>query len=313
MSARPSIFDLKPPSRCAEGNPIHVGLTVDHHYLDGHYAAWDDLDRQERRVDYAGNARLTRYNPLNHITAVTGPDGYTIGFDRDPLGRITGAYNEEGHRVSFSLDADGRPRSSTDPNNLTTAYEYYHAAQDGRLKRTTSPKVTGQSAGRAVEIAAYDGAGRPTRIHALAADGTVRDTYRFYDELGRLTREVGPQVSATDTTRPVTCLVYTPLGDVREIWAGSTTDTTSKTCVLDGVSIKKQITRSHDDWGRKLTETDALGKTWRWSWNRHGQLVASQTPTQIAAGAPSVCPPPEIISTGGDFSHQSPPEFPPMR
>ncbi|MDP2792462.1 MAG: DUF6531 domain-containing protein, partial [Sulfurisoma sp.] len=266
------------------GNPLNAGLTINGSYLDGHYATWDELDRLERKVDYAGNATLNQYNPLGHVTAITEADGYTIGFDRDPVGRVTGAYNQEGHRVSLSLDADGKPRSSTDPNNLSTTYEYYHASQDGRLQKTTLPTVTGQTQGRAVEVAGYDGNGRPTRINALAADGTTRDSYRFHDELGRLTRAVGPQVSAVDTARPVICLVYTTLGDVKEIWAGATTDTVSKTCTLDGVSVKQQFAATYDDFGRKLSQTDANGKTWKWTWNPYNQLVASQTPTQIAAG-----------------------------
>lgn len=268
----------------ANGNPLTVGLTVGGAYLDGYYAAWDGLDRLERKVDYAGNATLTQYNPLGHISQITEADGYSIGFDRDPMGRVTGAYNQEGHRVSLSLDADGRPRSSTDPNNLTTRYDYYHASEDGRLKCTTLPTVTGQAQGKAVEVVSYDGAGRPTKLNALAADGSIRDSTRFYDELGRLTRSVGPQVSASDVTRPVTCFVYSVLSDVTEIWAGSTTDTVSKTCTLDGVTVKKQVTRTHDDFGRKLTETDQNGKVWKWSWNLHNQLVSSQTPVQIAAG-----------------------------
>jgi YD repeat-containing protein len=272
----------------ANGNPLTVGLTVGGAYLDGYYAAWDDLDRLERKVDYAGNATLAQYDALGQVSQITEADGYTIGFDRDPMGRVTGAYNQEGHRVSLALDAGGRARSSTDPNNLTTQYEYHHATQDGRLKRTTLPKVTGQTQGRAVEIAQYDGAGRPLKLNGIAADGTIRDSYRFYDELGRLTRSVGPQTSGADVNRPVTCHVYSVLGDTKEIWAGSTTDTTSKLCVLDGVNVRKQLSRTFDDWGRKLTETDALGNVWKWTWNLHNQLTSSQTPTQIAAGQSTV-------------------------
>lgn len=266
------------------GNPLTVGLTVGGAYLDGYYAAWDDLDRLERRIDYAGNATLTQYDPLGRVTRITEADGYSIGFERDPMGRVTGAYNQEGHRVSLSLDADGRPRSSTDPNTLATQYEYFHASEDGRLKTATLPKVTGQTLGRAVEVAQYDGAGRPLKINAIAADGSLRDSYRFYDELGRLTRDVGPQTSSTDTARPVSCTVYTVLSDVKEIWAGSTTDTTAKVCSLADASLKKQVARTYDDFGRKLTETDQNGKVWKWTWNLHNQLTSSQTPVQIAAG-----------------------------
>jgi len=268
----------------ANGNPVNVGLTVGGAYLDGHYATWDDLDRLERQVGYAGNATLNRYNSLGHLIATTGADGYSLGFDRDPLGRITGAYNEEGHRVSFSLDVDGRPRSLTDPNGQTTSYDYYDSSQDGQLKRSSLPSITGQTQSRAVEIAQYDGAGRPTRINAIAADGTIRDSYRFYDELGRLTRAVGPTVSVADTSRPVSCTVYTALGNVAEIWAGSTTDTSSATCTLDGINVKKQLSATYDDFGRKLTQTDQLGKVWKWTWNVHGELLTSQTPVQAAAG-----------------------------
>jgi RHS repeat-associated protein len=268
----------------ANGNPLYAGLVLDGRYEDSHYASWDALDRLERKVDYAGYATLTEYNVLGHVRSVTGTDGYTVGFDVDPLGRVTGAYNEEGHRVSLVLDPDGRPRSVTDPNGLTTGYSYHDSSQDGLLKRTTLPKVDTQSQGRAVEIAQYDGAGRPTRIDAIAADGSVRDSYRFYDDLGRLTREVGPPVSSTDTSRPVTCLVYTVLGDTKEVWAGSTTDTTSGTCNLSDISLKKQYSASFDDWGRMLSRTDALGQTSRWTWNEHGQLTASRSPVQIAAG-----------------------------
>ena len=268
----------------ANGNPVNVGLSIGGAYLDGHYATWDDLDRLERQVDYAGNATLNRYNPLGHLIATTGADGYTLGFDRDPMGRITGAYNEEGHRVSLALDVDGRPRSLTDPNGLTTSYDYYDSNQDGQLKRSSLPSITGQTQSRAVEIAQYDGAGRPTKINAIAADGSIRDSYRFYDELGRLTRAVGPTVSVADTSRPVSCTVYTALGNVAEIWAGSTTDTTSTTCTLDGVNVKKQLSATYDDFGRKLTQTDQLGKTWKWTWNVHGELSTSQTPVQAAAG-----------------------------
>lgn len=269
----------------ANGNPLNAGLTINGAYLDGHYATWDEFDRLDRQVDYAGNATLSAYNVLGQLTRVTSPDGYSVSFDRDPLGRVTGAYNEEGQRASLSLDADGKPRSSTDPNGLTTTYDYYDAAQDGRLKRSTLPVVTGQSSGRATEIAQYDGAGRPSRIHSLGADGSIRDSYQFFDELGRLTRAVGPQVNPPgDTSRPVTCTVYTTLGFVSEVWAGATTDTISSTCTLDSVNVKKQLSASYDDFGRKLSQTDQNGKTWRWSWNSHSELVTSQTPVQAAAG-----------------------------
>lgn len=286
MSARPRIFDrpIKTPDgrgnqwdtvHDANGNPIFVGLTVGGAFVDGHYAVWDGLDRLERRVGYAGHATLKRRNALGHLLELTGPDGYRIGFERDALGRIGSVFDEEGQRVAFDLDVLGRVRAVTDANGLATRFEHHGEAQDGRLRSTTLPRVSGQAQGRASEVVAWDGAGRPLRIEHVAADGTRRDSYRFHDELGRLTRSVGAQTSAGDSRRPVTCLVYTTLGEVREVWAGATTDTASRTCNLADPAIRRQVSRVHDDWGRLLAETDALGRTWRWGWDRHGQRVSN--------------------------------------
>jgi RHS repeat-associated protein len=267
----------------SNGNRLSSRLLIGLRLVDGSYATWDDLDRKTRAIDYVGNAVAWTYNPLGHVTSVRDPDGYGIGYDRDPLGRISGAYNELGHRVGFELDAQGRVRSQTDPNNLTTRFEFYHSSQEGQLKRSTMPTVAGQSQGKATEIGAYDGAGRPKRVDQIAADGTVRNAYSFYDELGRTTRSVGAPTVTGGSTRPVSCMVYNNLGYVTEIWAGSTSDTTSRDCVLDGVTIKRQATYTYDDFGRRLSFTDPLNRTWRWNYNNYDELVSSQTPLQIAA------------------------------
>ncbi|MCG3188106.1 MAG: hypothetical protein IOMNBAOH_02830 [Rhodocyclaceae bacterium] len=147
-----------------------AGLTLDGAYLDGHYATWDELDRLERRVDYAGHATLTQYDPLGRVSQVTEADGYTLAFDRDPLGRVTGAYDQQGHRVSLTLDASGRPRRVTDPNGLTTQYDHFHAAEDGRLKTTEEMTGFWRVLALGLSLTALAGCGGPDeRLQALNA------------------------------------------------------------------------------------------------------------------------------------------------
>lgn len=269
----------------ANGNVKAKQLKKGSTYLDGYYADWDDLDRITRRVDYAGNASSTSYNVLGHVISQQDADGYSIGFTRDALGRAVAAYDAEGNQVSTVFDADGKPRSVTDPNNLTTQYQYFGATEDGRLKRTTLPTVSGQTQGRAVEVLSYNGNGQPLHTKVIAADGTERDSYTFYDVLGRVVRQLGPQIVASNATRQVTCYKYDNFGNVIEIWAGATSDTAAETCAFSSDPLlSRQMTATYDELGRKITQTDQNNKTWKWTWNTHGELVSSQTPVQAAAG-----------------------------
>ena len=125
--------------------------------------------------------------------------------------------------------------------------------------------------------------------NTLASGAGVRDGSLFYDSLNRPVRAVGPALASGD--RLHTCTRYSNLGDVTEIWAGPTTDTASATCNFSDPTLKRQAAYTYDDFGRKLTETDPLGRLWRWTYDVHSNVSAatdakSQTTSRMSAHDP---------------------------
>ena len=173
-------------------------------------------------------------------------------------------------------------------NNNSTTYDYWSSEKDGRLKRITQPKIQSFATGQASETD-YDANGNVTKLTQIGADASTRDSYRFYDELNRPVREVGPltSVHGAISTRLQTCYQYSNLSDVTEVWAGPSTDTVSNVCNFADGTLKRQVAASYDDLGRKLTQTDALNRQWTNSYDFHGNLISSRTPNQIAANQSS--------------------------
>ncbi len=240
----------------------------------------DARDRPFALFDVAGNRTALAYDEVGNVTARTSPDNFTLGFEYDANNRVTAAFDAEGNRVYTQLDTQGRPLALTDPNGNTVRYDYWGStAFDGRLKRSTQPTIPGQSAGRAVE-ADYDANGNVIHSRSIAADGSsTRQSYSFYDELGRVTRTV----SAPDDlgNRLQTCYTYDKLSNLTQLRAGATTDVTSSTCPG---SPALQLAQSWDDFGELLTRTDALSRVWNYGYDNHGNLTSSQSPEQAKAG-----------------------------
>jgi YD repeat-containing protein len=142
-----------------------------------------------------------------------------------------------------------------------------------RARIVTLPQIESYAAGRATEYD-YDGNGNVTAATLIPADCATpascgRQTLTSYDELDRPVRVVGPVFSdpSHGTIRPLTQLVYDALGNVKEVWAGRTDVTASS----DRVSL--QMSYLYDDFGRKVKETDALGRFWSFQYDKHGNLT----------------------------------------
>lgn len=241
----------------------------------------DARDRPITLLDVAGNRTAMSYDEAGNLITRTSPDNFTLSFDYDPNNRINAAFDAEGNRVYTQLDTQGRPLTMTDPNGNTVSYSYWGSTTyDGRLKRSTQPAIPGQSAGRATEMD-YDGNGNVIHTRSIAGDGSsTRQAYRFYDELGRLTRSV----SAPDDTgnRLQTCYSYDKLSNLIQLKAGATTDVSSTTCPG---SPAVQLTQTWDDFGEQLTRSDALNRTWTYAYDNHGNLLSSQSPEQLKVGS----------------------------
>ncbi len=245
------------------GNPAAERLVISYNeqptLLDSSSAGFDLSDRKQTRLDSAGNVTAYQYDTAGNVVKIINPDNYSLSFEYDENNRVLKAYDQENNAVTKTLDLSGKPRKITDPNGNVVSYEYFDSSKDGRLKKVTQPKIQSFSSGRAMQYD-YDANGNITTVTDIPADGSAsRTTMTTFDELNRPTRIVGPQYS--DATygviRPVTTYNYNTLGNLVRVDAGRT-DSTGTNPVSDLVAT--QITYQYDDFGRKLKETDPLGK-----------------------------------------------------
>ena len=241
----------------------------------------DARDRPVGLMDVAGNHTAMSYDEAGNLITRTSPDNFTLGFEYDPNNRLTAAFDAEGNRVYTQLDTQGRPLALTDPNGNTVNYSYWGSTNfDGRLKRSTQPAMVGQSAGRATEMD-YDANGNVIHTRSIAGDGSsTRQSFSFYDELGRLTRRVSAPDDSGNSLQ--TCYSYDKLSNLIQLKAGATTDVASSACPG---SPAVQLTQTWDDFGEQLTRTDALNRTWSYAYDNHGNLLSSQSPEQLKTGS----------------------------
>ncbi|MBI3805079.1 MAG: HNH endonuclease [Nitrospirae bacterium] len=246
----------------ANGNPTGEILTVNVNgvptRVDQAAAIFDFSDRKIIGIGAGGGVSAFQYDMAGNLVKITNPDGYTLGFDYDPNNRVIKAYNELGHAVTRTLDLDGKPRSITDPNGNTIKYEYYGPERDGRLKKQID------SLNHTTQFD-YDANGNVT----VVTDPLNRTTTTSYGELNRPVRIVGPVF--TDPTlgqiRPVTRYTYDNLGNLLTISAGRT-DNTGNSPNNDVVTL--QMSYTYDDFGRKLKETDPLGRSRTFTYDMYG-------------------------------------------
>ncbi|WP_225616339.1 RHS repeat-associated core domain-containing protein [Methylomonas albis] len=260
---------------------------------DSAYRRYDTVGRLQQTLDAGGHLAQYQYDATGNLTQITDPDNYTLGFDYDAVNRWTKAYDKAGHHVDRKLDAAGRVKAVTDPNGNSTLYSYWNAAQDGRLKSVTQPKIASYTLGQIRQFD-YDALGqvvKTTDTPAAGATEATRDTLKHYDALGRLIRVAGPAYvdqnpgSATfnQTIRPLTRYIYDNLGNLKEIKAGQTTADggtaiDANTGASSSDTVATQVSYSYDDFGRKLSETDALGQVTSFSYDLNNNVKTVQTP-----------------------------------
>lgn len=99
----------------------------------------------------------------------------------------------------------------------------------------------------------------------------------LYDAADRPVREVGPAVNdpSYGSVRPVTLRRYDLLGALIEVRYGRT-DTSATNAAADVTTVQASYT--YDDFGRRLSETDAGGRRWQYAYDRHGNRTRSTSP-----------------------------------
>jgi RHS repeat-associated protein len=229
--------------------------------VDSSAAQYDLADRRTHATDAGGFVRQYQYDEAGNVVSVTNPDNYTIGIGYDAANRAVMAYDAEGHNVSTALDITGRTRSVVDPNGNAKNFEFYGIERDGRLKY------------------AYDALNRKTTFdydangnRASVTDNLNRTSSTSYDELNRPVRVVG---TLNYDERPVFKYSYDNLGNLTQIGAGHT-DASGTNPASDVTTV--QETNQFDDFGRLLKKTDALNRTWSFTYDLYGNVLTRLDP-----------------------------------
>lgn len=254
----------------ANGNPTGQRLVIAGSQIDSSSRRFDDADRAIAATDAGGNVTQFAYDAAGNLTTLTTPDGYAVSTAYDDLNHPVAVADPENNTVSMTRDGLGRPLTVTDPNGHVTAYAYWDSTRNGALKSVTRPTIQSFTSGVAQSFD-VDANGNRTSLTEVPAGGSGlanRVTNLSYDELNRPVRVVGPQT--TDATYgavcPVTLTTYDALGNVTQVAAGRTPAPCSAPA-SDVTTI--QAAYGYDDFGRKTSETDPLGRTWTTHYDPH--------------------------------------------
>lgn len=273
----------------ANGNAAGQSLTVTiagvSTLVDSSSSRFDDSDRVIQSLDAGGFSKAFAYDAAGNALSITNPDGYVISFDYDAGNRPIHAYDQENNAVTTTRDTSGRTRTVTDPNGNTITYSYWDAKRDGRLKSVAYPRITNNgngtalTSGRSIQYD-YDAAGNVITVTEVPAAGSGqanRITTTTYDELNRPTRIVGPQYtdSVNGSICPVTVNTYDSLGRLTKVAAGYTPSPC--TTVASDVTTTQQ-SYTFDDFGRKITSSDGLSRSWTYFYDANNNVQTATDP-----------------------------------
>ncbi len=210
---------------------------------DGTTESWtyDGEGNRTTHTDPLGGISRFEYTHFDLLTSRTGPDGVRYEFTHDKELNLTQVTNPQGLSWSYDYDAAGRLIAETDFDDRTLTYTHDAA---GRL---TSRRNT---FGQATEFERND-LGQVIRKNA--ADQVT--TY-VYDMTDRLAHANGPDTTLT--------ILRDRHGQVR-----------SET--VDG----RELTYTHDEFGRRTARTTPSGATTTWTYDTSGRrtgMTASGRP-----------------------------------
>jgi RHS repeat-associated protein len=227
--------------------------------------SYDSMNRLVVRGDQSGAVIRYQYDPMGNLTKVIDADGYTSQHEYDPAHQLTTLTTADGRKIHYQYDSVGRKLKVIEPGGNTQSYQYYGPEHNGWLK----------------EVTGFDGSTQHFRYNANGlvielTDQLDRSTLTDYDALGRVIRTVAPVYEDTvlGQVRPVTTYHYNSLGLLTEIQAGHTNAAGD----ISADQLAVQATYTYDDFGRKLTETNALNHTWSWTYNEHNQIISLSKP-----------------------------------
>jgi RHS repeat-associated protein len=209
--------------------------------------SWSDRGDLLTRTDANGRTTSFTYDMYGNTLTETDPTGSTTSYTYDQLGRRISMTDALGWVTRYSYDALGNLVQVSDPLGHTSTYAY-----DANGNQTTSINAVGQRV-----LSRFDAADRLVEV-TYPNGATERYSYDFR----------GNRLTEINQAGQVTRFLYDQAGQL-----------ISKT-IADGTTDAATYLYTYDVVGRKLSETDALGRITFYTYDAIGQLLSITDPLQ---------------------------------
>jgi RHS repeat-associated protein len=220
----------------------NVTSTTDHLNRTTRYE-YDSKQRLTKATDALGNVSRTEYYSDGlRLFEIDAYDRITV-FHYDPFGYPRAVTNPENETTRYTYDASGRKLN--EENHLGERTSYFYNGR-GDILDVTDPLGNRTTFG-------YDLFGRKTR----ATDAENRTTrYEYNDATNMLVRTIDAREGVVELTR--------------DTFGGN---------IIEVKDPNQHITRfSYDDLNRRISETDALNRTWRYEYVGRDRLWRTTDP-----------------------------------
>ncbi len=219
--------------------------------------------------DPVGRKLTFTWDGAPEITSITDPIGRSIHYTYAAGGSLSTFTNVLGGVTKYTYDSQNRLLTVTDPRGIVTERNTYDA--NGRVATQTN------SAGGVLKFVSAPSdpvALSYVLINSLVPTSPVQQA-SYQDPLGNVTtyrfNSQGYVIGATD-----------PTGQTRTITRASGTNlilsmTGSGTCPVCGNPAAGDVSFTYDAAGNVLTQTDALGETWTYTYDPVFNNLASTT------------------------------------
>jgi RHS repeat-associated protein len=268
---------------------------------------YDGNDKVTQTCDGLHRCTVTTYLPRGQVGRIDYPDGTyeTSEYDengntianRDRGGRVTRKRYDEADRLVETILPDATP--GTDIDNPRTFNEYDAAGRltatiDARNKRTeygyddANRRTTVTDALHHVTTTRYNASGQRTAV----IDALGYTTRFEYDSSGRLTSTIYPDDTLSEDDNPRSSTEYDAAGrriaEVDEMGRrkelkydalGHLVAVTLPNPTTGAIDSGVLVTRyGYDELGKKLTQTDAIGRVTRWTYDTMGRELTRMLP-----------------------------------
>jgi RHS repeat-associated protein len=236
------------------------------------YYTYGAKSRLLTETDAIGRTTTNRYDDRGNLIETIDNKKQSSEYDYDPTGQLKSVKDASGKETFFSYDLRGNVAQVKDALGNVTDYEY-NLRGDKTVEKRYRLKANGTTE-TLLTTWTYDREGR-TKTMTDAQNFTT--TYG-YDKQGR-------QVWALDARGYLSESKYDDKGQLRQTWTSDGTkyryDAATDTLVVlqAGDPTRRQVRSiDYDEAGRKVSETDPLGRVTKFVYDKVGRLVEAIAP-----------------------------------